>query len=658
MAEIRGEAAMELPRKVESHERETDYEKLEADAEPKLEVESRLESESAETIDKSFKADDPFQWFKWTFPRALFTILMIAETVDLVSDCLQLQEVVVKFGKYAAPPFIKAGTFDKRYSVIWEKVDKVTESNITDPESPSHSLLGYKLAWEGTPSGVRVSEVEKQNYNFFELDCLANGEFEGEGHLLFSNELQPSARGSMYQSEEVCVSLLDVFNLEFEQPFPKDPKGARAFCPNNATGIFDESSFTLRQTFSDDIDNYGCSDYGCGKDIYVTSETKEPLWILDLYKPNWVASILSVSQCNTLYAIYVATIICFTLSSACVILQVLQFSARLWRDPPDNENVADFKKERVQALVEFPMIGFLLALICLDDEGWDIYAEIDYSYNQMNPEYYLISKILGFHDRNNLLHAPIWAYYHVQDEENPPKSVTLGQKIFHHFYYPLSSGFKDVVVGDGSFRCLLLAVYYCVFPGLCAWCLVFFSVVLIPLILMVLAYSDKLLLGRILFDIPNFCLALAYIVVIESNFASILSCLFSGFLILYYLSGIFYQFYLDMVRTKPPPQMFPIDNCYGKVTARGEAFYQAFVMPFTEVLTWWIIIPAAVFRNSLVYASPDDDGSESHWNLKTVIHLLCSCIIPAGMAVFIILFTNDTVKHLQESDETMFETFL
>ena len=208
MAEVHGEVGMELSRKDESHGPETDYEKLEADAEQKLEVES-------EPIDKSFKASNPFQWLKWTFPRILFTALMIAETVDVISDCLQLQEVVEKFGRYAAPPFVPAVTLDKRYTVVWEKVDRVGTTN--------ESMLGYSLAWNGNPSGAIV---EEKRSSFFELDCLANGEFAGDGHLLFSNEVAASAREGEYTSEQVCISLLDVFSY-FLDHAPKFAHGSR-----------------------------------------------------------------------------------------------------------------------------------------------------------------------------------------------------------------------------------------------------------------------------------------------------------------------------------------------------------------------------------------------------------------------------------------------
>ena len=248
---------------------------------------------------------------------------MSAETTDVISDCLQLQEVVVKFNKYSAPPFVKAGTLEKRYTVIWEKVDRV---------GTNESMLGYKLepSWNGNPSGVRDPDIQKSGSSFLELDCLANGQIQGDGHLLHSTELKADVRGSDYKSEEICIPLADVFSYTFPGPFPKwtlnddsdedDPMGvtdATALCPNNATAIFDNSSFLLKQNFSENyIDNEYCDDYGCGKDLYVISEKKEPLNMLNYYRPDWVTSILTVSQCYTLYSIYIATIVFFSFSAA------------------------------------------------------------------------------------------------------------------------------------------------------------------------------------------------------------------------------------------------------------------------------------------------------------------------------------------------------
>jgi hypothetical protein len=609
-----------------------------------MEAASGAEEMMSITIDKSFKVINSFQWLKWTFPRLMFTVLMVAESLDYISDVLQWIEVNNKFNRYTAPPFVRAGTSDREYSVQWEKVERV---------GTNESLLGFSLPWNGNPSGAR--KVVKDRASFFELDCLANGVDQGDGHKLFSNQLLSSARGSGYQSEEICAYLPDVFHMTipdgFPKPFPTKVSTAFAICPNTTTGIFDENSFKLQQTFNDnDLNNKGCDTYGCGKDLYVVSQTKEPLNMLERYRADW--GYLTMPQCNTLYGIYTATLIFFCVSTICVLFQGIQLLLRFRSDPPDARNekaVAEFEQERVQALVEFPLIGFLLALIYLDREGWDIYAEIDYAHGQSHPEYLLISRILGFHDRNNLLYIPIWPYYQIKGEETPPKSVTLGQKLFHSFLYPLSHGFKEVMIGDDSFRCLWLPVYYCVLPAICAWCFIWFCVVSVPLCMIILAYSDKLLLGRILFDVPNFCLALTYIMVIESNFSSALSVAFSGFFIVYYLSGMVYQFFMDMLRT-PPPELFPICNCYGKVIGRGEAIYQAFVMPFTEMPLWSIIIPLAFTRHPLMYASPDDDGS-NYLKPGTTKHLICSLAPPYLVLIAVIYgIYYETRRQLEGGD--------
>ena len=122
---------------------------------------------------------------------------------------------------------------------------------------------------------------------------------------------------------------------------------------------------------------------------------------------------------------------------------------------------------------------------------------------------------------------------------------------------------------------------------------------------MTLAYGDKLLLSRIIFDLPNFALSLTYILVIEANVASIMSCLFSGLLLAYYLSGTFINIYKDFMRP-PTPQLFPIDDLYGKVTSCCEAFYLVFLMPvFVLGNVWWVIIPAVALHVPYFYVSPD-----------------------------------------------------
>ena len=98
------------------------------------------------SVDKSFSIYDPIQWIKWRFPRVLFAALMLFETLDVISDCLQLQEVVMKFSKYNAPPYLIYSPNNRRYTVIWEKV---TRHNNGEVNSTSDPLLGYTFAWNG-----------------------------------------------------------------------------------------------------------------------------------------------------------------------------------------------------------------------------------------------------------------------------------------------------------------------------------------------------------------------------------------------------------------------------------------------------------------------------------------------------------------------------
>ena len=603
--------------------------------------------EIATEIDKSFQIFDPIQWFKWRFPRFIFTALMLLESYDVVSDIGQLRQVLQKFGKYNAPPFAGGGSgtgafSKKQYSVMWEKVqkiDEVTGDNVGDP------MLGFELEWKGNPSGVW--NVRKDITHFFEFDCLVNGE---DDHEYFSNKVKD--RGSNYLSEPICVPLSDVFSFGFPKPFPRDltAADAEAICPNNVTAIFDENSFrvTSQQLSDPTIDNEGCESYGCGQVLTVDAETKEPLNMTNYYKPGWTSGVLKYHECNTLYIIFICTVVLFSIEAAFIFLQLLQFTLRLRQTPPDTvdkKELREYHRYRIRALVEYPLLGFILALCILTKEEWDVYADMDYDFRQPHPEYLLVSRICGLHERKNFLYNPVWSktanyyyYYYKNDcNDSPPEHVTLGQKSFHSFLYPVSTSFKEVMLGDGFISYWFFGlIYYCTLPFLCVWSFVNFCTMHIaPFLLLALAYGDKLMLSRILFDLPNFCLALTYMILIEFNAASLQSTLISGFFILYHVSDIAYNLYKDCVRPSPP-QLFPIDNLYGKVSGRWEGLYQAFLMPIFMTMWWWIILPIAFFRNSWVYASNEKFDLRAFGHLFLILLFTGFCVMVVVLVPMII----------------------
>ena len=58
---------------------------------------------------------------KYKYAHVIFTILMIMEAMDFISDGLQLHEVVTQFSKYNAAPFApNIGTDNREFTVFWE----------------------------------------------------------------------------------------------------------------------------------------------------------------------------------------------------------------------------------------------------------------------------------------------------------------------------------------------------------------------------------------------------------------------------------------------------------------------------------------------------------------------------------------------------------
>jgi hypothetical protein len=82
----------------------------------------------------------------------------------------------------------------------------------------------------------------------------------------------------------------------------------------------------------------------------------------------------------------------------------------------------------------------------------------------------------------------------------------------------------------------------------------------------------------------------------------------------------------------PPPQIFPIDDIYGKVTGGVEALYQVFLLPMLLWAWYWVIFPAAFFKNAWVYASPDKMNYCSYIHLVLIsglVFLLTTIVVVA-----------------------------
>lgn len=349
---------------------------------------------SDEPLDQKFNCYNPFSWFswfKWRYPIYAFTFLMILETLDYASDVAQLIEVSGKFYRYSkSPPYESTGASGLNdYTVYWNRVED---------QSTGESLLGYRLEWEGNPSGTRdknlvgyvssnpQEEKERNRLNFdngvFELDCLYDtNRYETKQ---WQTSIKNYSASSIYTYEEgVCISLGDVFNLAFPKPFwfwddvysfgtsgGTKLQSPTAYCPNNSTGVFDANSFKITNAAVTLCEVY---------ETCQTNVTTEAINMLSHYRPEWTKKTFTLYQCDVLVSFYHATLTFFIIQSICIFFQALQMLQTLRK----GESVS--RRTRVQYTVEMPLIGFLIAPCLLSKADWDIYAVIESESSKPHP---------------------------------------------------------------------------------------------------------------------------------------------------------------------------------------------------------------------------------------------------------------------------------
>jgi len=247
-------------------------------------------------------------WLKMRWPAQIFSFLMLLETINFISDCLQLNVVIQSYQKYAAPPFSNFGVY--KMSVVWNIVSQSSTSL-----NPS-SLLGYTLSWNGSPNPT---------VDF--LNCISGQ----AGYPIVGPTMETSARSNYNAESTVCVSIYDVFNN-----FPTSTYDT-FICPNNETGVFDNKSVYIR------TNEIGLNNYK------IISSTSVDMTLN--YVPNWTSYVLPFSQCQTLSAIYIATVVIFTFECCLLVCQAIS-SVIVYHHLKEGS-------ERIRHIVEFPLVGWM-----------------------------------------------------------------------------------------------------------------------------------------------------------------------------------------------------------------------------------------------------------------------------------------------------------
>jgi len=535
-------------------------------------------------------SDRVLYWSKLKFPAIVFSIFMILETIDFASDCAQLATVVNTQQKYFAYPFKTSRTNDysgNQHSVVWRKIN---DPNYNTP------LLGFDLPWNG-------NAFHSGKYLWFDGEyCFGNNYYNDENNYKtyskFIAHIEDNAvkSRSSYQEERVCIAFDDVFK-KFDSVYQYD-----FVCPNNKTAIFDQKSYI--HSFSDTLVSDSSGSINVKSSIAVNKPFSN---ILLYYKDGWEKKTRTYTQCQALQNIYIGTIVIFAFEALIVIgqgINSLIFLLKL--------NGARNNEQRIQGIIEYPLIGFIMMHLYLTKDEIKYYALIE---KRLKENVNVMGRLTGATRVDNLLHTkvkvssiiyPFWC----SRREGFPESVTLGQAIIYPMILPFTSNFyKTFFPADSNVFTYIVGLF--LIPVCIGGMIAAFAMNVTFLFTVVLAYGDKLYISRIVSDIPNFAMSLSYILDVEFSATSAFSAAISGFMTAYYLGSMISISISECKQRDEAIVNSSFHEVYGKLS-RLQALSLIVLQPTIMLLCYIFWMPMIFFNISWVVdksKSVEDDKS-------------------------------------------------
>jgi hypothetical protein len=246
---------------------------------------------------------------------------------------------------------------------------------------------------------------------------------------------------------------------------------------------------------------------------------------------------------------------------------------------------------RIEAVVEFPLIGFVLMHILLTKEEIQAYTVID---KRQSVENNVVLRLTGAYRTDNIMYTNVKLNSIVypcccRGREDLPATVTLAQAIIYPMILPFTKNFWVTMFPSDSNLCT-----YLLFGPISMICLGFsmasFFMNITFFFVLVVTYADKLYLGRFLSDIPNFSMSISYLLNVEYNRTAALSAAVSLFLTTYYMWSMFLTAITECRRRDDAVVKSTFYEVYGKLS-RGQAFSLVVVQPFVMVTCYIFWIP-------------------------------------------------------------------
>lgn len=533
--------------------------------------------------------------------KTLFVILMLLETINFASDCFQVYQVYNSLQKWNAPPF---GLDRTRMSVFWTVATNVT----------SHTkLLALPRAqdWGNLPY-----QYDPYKKNYFRDGNQLSGvcPFIGGAMTTSGNSkiYQYDPTMNYWTFEPVCASLEDIFDIPI--PLPRvDNNGNSSY-----TGLICPSIHYLFDSHSRQ-DPTSSDPEGTRVDMTLH------------YKSDWQQALYPIDSCRDIRKFWESTITVFALECALTVLQLAISAIVLLR------TTGTTHLERIKHTVEFPLIGFALALARLSKEDWLMYTWINEQKKRFEQ---VTARVTGAHRRDHILRFKVklrWPFYieedgcccgccangccdcersKAADAAGLPKSAPLGYALLYPMLLPLTEKYWSAFI-DCSTCCSAICSIFLAPMGLFVAALsgifTFFALLLWTpsLFLMWVTFGDRLYVSRLLHDLPMAIIALKYMSVMGYPNATSIWCAFNSFvLIIYYLIKLFSALcreYNNYSIGSLVGQSWPVLQTFGPVRLSPCAAACTALSPLFTVFNVWIWGPRTLlceFRSK--DSLPDD----------------------------------------------------
>ena len=317
-----------------------------------------------------------------------------------------------------------------------------------------------------------------------------------------------------------------------------------------------------------------------------------PVDLTSYYKEGWEKKTKKVSTCRALSSIFFGTIVVFSFECFLHLCQAVGAILIVCKGKKQEDSYQHHL--RIQHIVEFPLVGFLLMHVLLTKEEIQEYTLID---KRNSVENDVIVRLTGAYRADNIMYTKVKVNSIIClsccRSDDCPKSVTLGQAIIYPIILPYTKNFWSVVFPADSNVC----TYLCY--GSVCFCLVFifsisnFFMNLYLFFVLAINYGDKLYLGRLLSDVPNFSMAISYIVNVEYKASAALSAAASLLLTTYYLGSMLLKSVRECRARDEAKVQSSFHEVYGTLT-RSQAISLVVFQPFIMALCSWFYYPMSV----------------------------------------------------------------